>query len=147
MTDEPQAVAERREIPEDQFRYRLLLARMHAGNLTTHEAAARAGTTSANWSNWERGVRPRDKVEVANAVAEGLGIDRDWLLYGGPLRGEGESSTGRQRTLDRRKRSQVTSPYLSSAEMAMPDRPSGRAGRHPSPARPVSAPPSGRPVT
>lgn len=88
-------------IPSDQFRYRLLLARLHAGDLTTREAAERCGLNYVSWSNWERGKRPRDLITVAEAVSEGLGIDRDWLLFGGPLAQE-ERRAGR--ILERRKR-------------------------------------------
>jgi transcriptional regulator with XRE-family HTH domain len=72
-------------VPSDTFDHRLMLARSHAGRLTIQEAAAKCGVTHQSWSNWERGRIPRDKVEVADAIAEGLGIDRDWLLHGGPL--------------------------------------------------------------
>lgn len=72
-------------VPVDSFDHRLMLARSHAGRLSIQEAAARCGFTHQSWSNWERGRVPRDKVEVAEAIAEGLGVDRDWLLHGGPL--------------------------------------------------------------
>jgi|SRR5882757_7944920 len=74
-----------RRIPQDTFGHRLLLARAEAGNLTLDVAATRCGLNPQNWSNWEKGKTPRDQVEVAEVVAEGLNIDRDWLLYGGPL--------------------------------------------------------------
>jgi transcriptional regulator with XRE-family HTH domain len=79
-----EATATRHEIPPDQFRYRVLLARLHAG-LTTREAADRCGTNSASWSNWERGTMPRDLLNTVNKISDGLGIDRDWLLFGGQL--------------------------------------------------------------
>ena len=72
-------------VPADTFDHRLMLARSHAGRLTIQEAATKCGFTHQSWSNWEHGRVPRDKAEVADAIAEGLGIDRDWLLYGGPL--------------------------------------------------------------
>jgi len=72
-------------VPVDTFDHRLMLARSHAGRLTIQEAATRCGVSHQSWSNWERGRIPRDKVEIADAIAEGLDIDRDWLLHGGPL--------------------------------------------------------------
>jgi transcriptional regulator with XRE-family HTH domain len=74
-----------RRVPADTFAHRLLLARAEAGNLTIDDAAKRCTLGAQNWSNWEKGRIPRDKVEVAEAISEGLGIDRDWLLHGGPL--------------------------------------------------------------
>ena len=72
-------------IPADTFGHRLMLARADGGNLTIREAADKCGLNYGSWSNWERGSLPRDKVEVVEAIAEGLGVDRDWLLHGGPL--------------------------------------------------------------
>lgn len=72
-------------VPEDTFGVRLAIVRVFAGNLTIQQAAERCGLVDQSWSNWERGSKPRDLLDVANAISEGLGIDRDWLLFGGPL--------------------------------------------------------------
>lgn len=72
-------------IPEDTYAHRLMLARADAGHLSIREAAEKCGLNYATWANWERGTRSRTIVEDAEAIAEGLGIDRDWLLHGGPL--------------------------------------------------------------
>lgn len=72
-------------IPLDTFAGRLKLARLHAGDLNIMEAAERCGLINQSWSNWEGGKKPRDLLEVVAAISEGLGIDRDWLLFGGPL--------------------------------------------------------------
>jgi Predicted transcriptional regulators len=72
-------------VPEDSYANRLMLARAHAGHLSIREAAEKCGLNYASWANWERGTRSRTVVEDAEAIAEGLGVDRDWLLYGGPL--------------------------------------------------------------
>lgn len=72
-------------IPADTLANRLLLARTHAGYLTVKEAAERCGLNYGSWSNWERGARPRDLLDVVRAVADGLGMDYNWLLFGGPL--------------------------------------------------------------
>lgn len=74
-----------RRIPEDTFGRRVMLARSDAGNLTIDQAAKRCGLGAQNWSNWEHGRTPRDILDVAEAISEGLGVDRDWLLHGGPL--------------------------------------------------------------
>lgn len=84
MTNPTETPEDHRKIPADQFRYRVLLARLDAG-LTTHQAADLCGTNSASWSNWERGVKPRDLLDVVERISAGLGVDRDWLLFGGPL--------------------------------------------------------------
>lgn len=73
-----------RRIPQDTFAHRLLLARADS-SLTIDDAAKRCGLGAQNWSNWEHGRVPRDILDVAEAVAEGLNVDRDWLLHGGPL--------------------------------------------------------------
>lgn len=73
------------DIPADTFAARLVLSRHHAGRLSQREAAERCGLNYASWSNWEDGMKPRDKVEVAQAIADGLGMNFDWLLFGGDL--------------------------------------------------------------
>ena len=72
-------------IPIDSFAVRLILARYHAGDLTVRDAAERCGLNYGSWSNWERGSKPRDLLDIIEAISESLGIDRDWLLFGGPL--------------------------------------------------------------
>lgn len=74
-----------RPVPADTFAGRLMLTRLHAGGLTIQEAAARAGLLNQSWSNWERGKQPRDKEDVVTAISEALDVDRDWLMWGGPL--------------------------------------------------------------
>jgi len=71
-------------VPVDTFGHRLLLARAEL-RLTIEQAAAKCDLLSQSWGQWERGVTPRDIVDVVEAIAEGLGMDRDWLLRGGAL--------------------------------------------------------------
>lgn len=71
-------------IPEDTFAARLLLARRHL-NISVKEAAERCHLHYATWSTWERGSTPQNYPEIVLRVAEGLGVDRDWLAWGGPL--------------------------------------------------------------
>lgn len=71
-----------------------MLARLHVGNITIREAAARCGLNYATWSNWERGMEPRGLLAVVDKISQGLGVDRDWLLFGGPL---AEADANRER--------------------------------------------------
>jgi transcriptional regulator with XRE-family HTH domain len=79
---------------------------MHAGDLTIRDAAARCGLNYGSWANWERGMKPRDLIEVAEAISEGLRVDRDWLLFGGPL---AQPERRGPRTVTRRRRINKTS--------------------------------------
>jgi transcriptional regulator with XRE-family HTH domain len=71
-------------IPEDSFAARLLLARRHLG-ISVKEAAERCHVHYATWSTWERGATPQNYPTVVLRVAEGLGVNRDWLAWGGSL--------------------------------------------------------------
>lgn len=133
MAQPTETTEHQRSIPTDQFRYRVLLARLHAGGLTTREAAARCGVTYASWSNWERGMKPRDLLDVVEKISEGLEVDRDWLLWGGPLapeqRGERpQTARNRLQTVDN-----VTSaegrPGAVSGRCRRGDRPAKSAHR------------------
>jgi transcriptional regulator with XRE-family HTH domain len=79
------AAANRGAIPADTYAHRLMLARAHAGNLSIRAAADRCGLNYASWANWEQGTRSRTQPEDAQAISEELGVDLQWLLYGGPL--------------------------------------------------------------
>ena len=68
-------------IPTDSFAHRLTAARREIG-LTQKEAAERCGLDDGSWSNWENGSKPRGMDEVVTKVAAGLGVDRDWLMWG-----------------------------------------------------------------
>lgn len=72
-------------IPEDTYARRLMLARDHAGHLSIREAAERCGLNYHTWADWERGSASRTLIDDAETIAEGLDVDRDWLLHGGPL--------------------------------------------------------------
>jgi transcriptional regulator with XRE-family HTH domain len=80
-----QTVTQGANIPADTFEARLMLARLHAGRLSIRKAADRCGFGHESWSGWERGRLPQDKAEVARVVSERLGVDLDWLLWGGQL--------------------------------------------------------------
>lgn len=87
MTIEPeQTQASRpRAIPVDSFGNRLMLARAHAGHISIREAAELCDIGRGAWTNWEKGARPADIIDIATVVADKLGVDRDWLLFGGHL--------------------------------------------------------------
>jgi transcriptional regulator with XRE-family HTH domain len=72
-------------VPSDTFSLRLAIARFHAGRLSIEQAARQCGLSPGNWAHWEDGRRPRERVEVAEAIADGLGVSFNWLLMGGPL--------------------------------------------------------------
>jgi transcriptional regulator with XRE-family HTH domain len=82
--DQSQATV-RGSIPVDSFANRLMLARAHAGHISIREAADLCGIGRGAWTNWEKGARPVDIIDIAAAVADKLGVDRDWLLFGGQL--------------------------------------------------------------
>jgi hypothetical protein len=73
--------------PADTFSNRLMLARALAGHVSIREACEITGLNRGNWTGWERGLRPRDILDVCQRVAAGLDIDEEWLLWGGPLAG------------------------------------------------------------
>jgi transcriptional regulator with XRE-family HTH domain len=87
----------RRDVPADTFAARLILARHHAGHLSQREAAEKCGVNYASWSNWESGTRVRDFIETVEKISRGLGVDEQWLAFGGNL-----------------SRPQTTEPYLAA---------------------------------
>lgn len=72
-------------IPEDTFGLRLIALRNHL-QLTQAEIAARCGLDDGSWSNWERGAKPRGMDRTVRKISDAMGVDRDWLMWGGPLR-------------------------------------------------------------
>lgn len=95
MSTEQSQATERGSIPVDSFGNRLMLARAHAGHISIREAADLCNLGRGAWTNWEKGARPADIIEISAIVADKLGVDRDWLLFGGRL-GEAEPRTGRR---------------------------------------------------
>lgn len=53
--------------------------------LTTEQAADRCGLNRATWQTWEHGASPRNMAAVVAAITLATGVDRDWLMWGGPL--------------------------------------------------------------
>jgi len=125
----------RRPIPADTFGVRLAIARMHAGHLTIREAAELCGLNYGSWSNWENGSKPRELLDVVGAVSEGLDVDHDWLLFGGPLTSGRGEPTKSQRPLRRR--------YSDLAERPTPTGPDRKpTGRLKRPAQRPGSPPA-----
>jgi transcriptional regulator with XRE-family HTH domain len=103
--------------PADTFAVRLLLAR-HLNGMTISEAADASGLNDATWSTWEAGRRPRDLVDVCQRIAEGLDIDFNWLLLGGPLAGP--------RGVPTKRAGRDTWKYRARQERTSPGRPNSR---------------------
>lgn len=87
---------QRGRIPPDTFAARLRLARMVAGDISIREAAPLCGLNYGSWTGWERGAMPRDLLGTVEKISAGLNIDREWLLFGGPL-AEAEENRDRWR--------------------------------------------------
>lgn len=78
---------ERRPIPADTFRLRLVIARLHAGHKTAESAAQAIGVSGQTWLNWERGIHTDSAMRPMQLhwIAEKMDVDEDWLRNGGPL--------------------------------------------------------------
>lgn len=72
-------------IPEDTLPLRVWIARRER-KLSQREAAARCGLTFGEWQSIEDG-RAAGNLDLKVAkIANGLHYDREWLMWGGPLR-------------------------------------------------------------
>jgi hypothetical protein len=68
------------------FGVRLRFVREFVAELPAQAMAELLGFAPSTYATWEAGKRPRDKVEVADAVGVHFGADAaEWLLKGGPL--------------------------------------------------------------
>lgn len=72
-------------VPTDTFATRLILVRGEL-DMTVKQAAEKTGLHYATWSTWENGRTPADMAAVVRAIADGLGVSREWLMWGGPLK-------------------------------------------------------------
>jgi transcriptional regulator with XRE-family HTH domain len=102
------------DIPLDTWATRLLIARTQRG-LNQEQAADLCGINRSRWGTWERDGRiPRNQVEVAQKISEGLGYDLNWLMLGGPLaNGRGGPDGGGLPRLDSNQR---PSDYTSDGD-------------------------------
>lgn len=119
--DAPERAPARRtgRIPADTFRIRLRLVRIDAGDLTVKQAATKCGLNYGSWSKWERGARPHDILDVVQRISDGLDIDYEWLLFGGPLTGDRSRPT-------RRGSDHTTTKYQAATVRPTDNRPTGR---------------------
>lgn len=74
-------------VPTDSLANRLVLIRRELG-LSQREAAARCGVGFGSWQSWENGSAPRNALRDLVRVAQALDVEREWLMFGGPLRAE-----------------------------------------------------------
>lgn len=77
-------------VPADTFGARLLLIRKEK-RMTVEAIARICGIAHPTWTTWENGARPRDMRDAVTKIAAAVGVDRDWLMWGGPLIGDRSS--------------------------------------------------------
>jgi transcriptional regulator with XRE-family HTH domain len=118
MTSPNTPETQRGDIPADTFAARLVLSRHHAGRLSIEKAAELCGVNAGTWHHWENGKIPRNQVDVAQAISDGLKMDFHWLLLGGPL------LPARGRPI--RKASDITGAYPRPSVRPIDSRPTGR---------------------
>lgn len=70
--------------PRDTLAARVKLARWERG-LTQRAAAMTCGLTFGELQSIENGAEARGLNSKIDKIARGLGYDRDWLMWGGPL--------------------------------------------------------------
>jgi len=131
-------------IPADTLSNRITLARKLDG-VTIKEAVAKVYAVTgvklseSSWANWETGMRPQRETDVIQAISEGLDVDRQWLMFGGPLAGP----KGREvRPVTKRP---VNDTFRYSTSSVRPTSMRPRQGR-PNGRGDTTAPPIGRPV-
>lgn len=79
-------------IPTDTFGTRLFIVRKQKG-LTVEAIAKLCGVAHPTWTTWENGAKPRDMGNAVAKISAALGVDRDWLMWGGPLDHSNPGST------------------------------------------------------
>lgn len=84
MSTETQQEVSSHRIPRDTLARRVWMARDEAG-LSQRAAAERCGLTFGEWQGIEAGRQSRGLDRKIALIAAGLGYDRDWLMWGGPL--------------------------------------------------------------
>jgi transcriptional regulator with XRE-family HTH domain len=72
-------------IPQDTLALRLILVRRVLG-LSQRAAAAQCDLTFGEWQSMEAGSAARGVAEKVTKISAATGVDRDWLMWGGPLR-------------------------------------------------------------
>ena len=98
-------------VPDDTLANRLVLVRRQVG-LSQRAAAERAGLTFGEWQGMEDGRSVRGLDVKVRQVSMALGVDRDWLMWGGG----GGSELGRPGTLTREDAASESKCALPSGE-------------------------------
>src|SRR4051794_8260967 len=73
--------------PNDSFATRVKLVRMHLGD-SQRSFAERTGLTYGEIQSIESGARVREEIDKGRRIALATRVDREWLLFGGPLAGD-----------------------------------------------------------
>jgi len=92
--------------PDDTLAARFLLVRTQLGK-DRKAFAAMTGLTENQLQSIESGRSPRDLATKVHQVHLVTGVDREWLMWGGPLRDRGSNAAG-GRVLTSRHRSAET---------------------------------------
>jgi transcriptional regulator with XRE-family HTH domain len=72
-------------VPEDTFGMRLRILRFDL-DVSVDDICEQTGIRPPTWGKWERGEsEPRGLPRVVARIVEATGVDREWLLWGGPL--------------------------------------------------------------
>ena len=78
------AAAQPAWIPVDDLATRLLVLRHQLG-LSQREASERCGIPYGSWQSMEDGRQARGLDLKVARIADALGVDRTWLMWGGAL--------------------------------------------------------------
>lgn len=70
--------------PKDTLAHRVMLMRTELG-LSQREAAMQSGVSFGTIQGVESGRTPRNEVATLAKLAKAFHVDRDWLIWGGPL--------------------------------------------------------------
>ena len=73
------------KVPEDTLAVRVYIARRER-RLSQRAAAEQCGLTFGEWQGIEDGRKVGELDRKVSLIADGLDYDRDWLMWGGPLR-------------------------------------------------------------
>lgn len=88
-------------VPTDSLANRMALVRRER-KLSQRAAAETCGLTFGEWQGIEDGRNTRRIDMKVRQIAMALGVDRDWLMWGGPLAPEDDADpTGSAATSDK----------------------------------------------
>lgn len=73
------------KVPEDTLAMRVGVARRER-RLSQRAAAEQCGLTFGEWQGIEDGRKVTELDRKVAQIADGLDYDRDWLMWGGPMR-------------------------------------------------------------